>query len=365
MRKNVLAALRGSPVLRRPAVAGHGQGSAPMASGHRPNAGSVLKQVLFLQLCPKASAENIPEYVALRQCLQRGILLGWPRMVCLQTWIVLQGIRGKEGVEAAGEVMGIGVPSWSVDAYCEAFCKAWLLKYKAAKQSSGHAAALGHEEGLAQAMSGHWFVKTLRRQTQRVCILNLAEKMNAYRADVFGAEQVLEVKEEINQSGILLRLPTRKKQGAGLAKKTGYNAMNWARCFSLIMCDLYAAPPLRFSPVMWQTMLDCQGGNEVAEALLFFGVSSADDANELLDTCPALSWPTLFVALCESRQAWQHFRDEGAEFCRIVEYVQSREKKCSAFIRRVTHHIRERGAQGTNCFSVRLFLALSKRFPSR
>ena len=140
--------------------------------------------------------------------------------------------------------------------------------------------------------------------------------------------------------------------------------MNWTRCFSLIMCDLYAAPPLRFSPVMWQTMLDCQGGNEVAEALLFFGVSSADDANELLDTCPALSWPTLFVALCESRQAWQHFRDEGAEFCRIVECVQSREKKCSTFIRRVTHQIRERGAQGTNCFSVRLFLALRKRFPS-
>ena len=56
------------------------------------------------------------------------------------------------------------------------------------------AAAFGHEEGLAQAMSGHWFVKTLRRQAQRVCILNLAEKMNAYRADVFGAEQVLEVK---------------------------------------------------------------------------------------------------------------------------------------------------------------------------
>ena len=111
-------------------------------------------------------------------------------------------------------------------------------------------------------------------------------------------------------------------------------------------------------------MLDCQGGNEVAEALLFFGVSSAGDANEFLDTCPALSWPTLLVALCESRQAWQHFRNEGAEFCRIVECVQSREKKCSAFIRRVTHHIRERGAQGANCFSVRLLLALSKRFPS-
>ena len=98
---------------------------------------------------------NIPEYVALRECLQRGARVGWPRLVALQTWVVLQGIRGKKGVEAAGEVMGIGVPSWGVDAFCDAFCDAWLQKYAAGVQSSGHLAALGHEEGLAQSMSGN------------------------------------------------------------------------------------------------------------------------------------------------------------------------------------------------------------------
>ena len=99
-----------------------------MASLGRPSARTVLAQVLHLQLCPKASTENIPEYVALRECLQRGAHVGWPRLVVLQTWIVLQGIRGKEGVEAAGEVMGIGVPSWDVDASCDAFCDGWLQK---------------------------------------------------------------------------------------------------------------------------------------------------------------------------------------------------------------------------------------------
>ena len=137
--------------------------------------------------------------------------------------------------------------------------------------------------------------------------------------------------------------------------------MNWTRCFSLIMCDLYGATPLRFSPKMWQTMLDCQGGNEVAEACMFFEVRSAAEANDLLDTCTVLSWPTLFVALCESRQAWQHFRDEGAEFRRIVERVQSQPYKHSTMIRRLTNQIRERGAKGKTCFSTRLFLALRKK----
>ena len=78
-------------------------------------------RLLLLQLCPKASTEHIPEYVALRECLRRGAQLGWPHAVCLRTWIVLQGIRGEEGVQAAADIMAIGVPSWHVDAYWDVF----------------------------------------------------------------------------------------------------------------------------------------------------------------------------------------------------------------------------------------------------
>ena len=60
----------------------------------------LLIQVILLSLCPKASLQNIPEYVAMRDCLRRGAELGWPPAALLQTWLVLQGIRGKEGVEA-------------------------------------------------------------------------------------------------------------------------------------------------------------------------------------------------------------------------------------------------------------------------
>ena len=38
-------------------------------------------RLLLLQLCPKASTQHIPEYVALRKCLRRGAQLGWPRAV--------------------------------------------------------------------------------------------------------------------------------------------------------------------------------------------------------------------------------------------------------------------------------------------
>ena len=87
--------------------------------------------------------------------------------MCLQTWIVLQGIRGKEGVEAAAEIMGIGVPSWQVDAYWDVFCERWEARYHAAAQSTGRVAVFGHEEGLAQGMSGHHFVAALRCPVQR------------------------------------------------------------------------------------------------------------------------------------------------------------------------------------------------------
>ena len=68
-------------------------------------------------------------------------------------WIVDQGVRGKDGVEAAAEIISVGVPSWQVDA-CWVFCDGWEAPYRAAVQRTGSAAVFGHEENLAQGMSG-------------------------------------------------------------------------------------------------------------------------------------------------------------------------------------------------------------------
>jgi len=130
------------------------------------------------------------------------------------------------------------------------------------------------------------------------------------------------------------------------------------------MRELRGAAKFYFTKQMWKTMLQCQGGHEVREAMTFFGVEFAKDANALLQECPDLTWELLFVALCESRQAWQHFEDQGEEFCRIVAYVEAH-PQYSRVIRRLTDLIRERGARHQHCFSTRLFRALRKSIGRR
>ena len=141
---------------------------------------SLLIQVILLSLCPKASTQNIPEYVAMRDCLRRGAELGWPPAVLLRTWVVLQGIRGKEGVDAAADVMGIGIPSWDSEAYWDTFCDRWEDRYRAAVKNTGRVAVLGHEEGLAVGMTGHHFVAALRSPVQRHLVRELARKCEVY-----------------------------------------------------------------------------------------------------------------------------------------------------------------------------------------
>ena len=70
-------------VHRRPAAAADVPARRASSVGERTQAKGFLIQVLLLQLCPKASTQNFPEYVALRECLRRGAQLGWPHIVCL------------------------------------------------------------------------------------------------------------------------------------------------------------------------------------------------------------------------------------------------------------------------------------------
>ena len=321
----------------------------------------VLIRVLQLQLCPKASTENIPEYLALRECLKQGMDMGWTRAACMQTFVILQGIRGAKGVQVAAGIMGIGVPCWHVDRYCDKFCDEWLARYQLEVARTGRVAVLGHEEGLAQGLSGHHFVEALRSAEQRANVLMLAEKLRHYSAERFTSEEVLEVKRLINKSQLLLREATATRVAAGLGSSTGYNAMNWTRSFSLLLRDLHGAARVSFSEEMWETMLKCQGGHDVNEALAFFGVESWQAANDVLQCCPDLSWELLFVAICESRQAWQHFMDDGEEFLRIVEAVDAHAAKHGGLIKRLTRLLVQRGVRGNKCFSTRLFVTLKKR----
>jgi len=322
-------------------------------------------QVINYNLCPKALAENIPEYVVLRDVLQRGAKAGWPYVVWMQTWIVLQGIRGQQGVEEAKQIMGIGLPCWDTDAYCQDFCDAWLARYEAAVKRTGRAAVFSHEEGLAQGMSGHHFVQTLRSSKQINQIRQLAIQLQRYTAENFAAKEVLEVKDLINASGLLLRMPTKAKEGAGLASRTGYNGMNWTRILSLLLSDVFGAKPVAFTEEMWDKMLQCQGGHGLNEALQFFNVSTYIAANNLMRHVTTLTWELLFVAICESRQAWQYFKDNGERFRFIVKAVANHRLRYTRTINDLTKMIVNRGAKARKCFSVRLFIALCRRLRRR
>ena len=356
------AQLANRPVVYiRPAAADSSAFASHRLTQESQRSRNILIRVLQLQLCPKASTENIPEYVALRECLKRGAEMGWPRAACLQTFIILQGIRGAKGVKVAGDIMGIGVPCWHVDAYCDRFCDDWLARYELEVARTGRVAVLGHEEGLAQGLSGHHFVEALRLPEQRANVLVLAEKLRHYSADGFTSLEVLEVKRLINGSQLLLREATATRVAAGLASSTGYNAMNWTRAFSLLLREMHGAARISFSEEMWEIMLKCQGGHDVRQALAFFGVDSFQAANDVLQCCPDLSWELLFVAICESRQAWQHFKDDGDDFLRIVEAVDAHAAKHGGMIKRLTRLLVQRGVKADKCFSTRLFLTLKKK----
>ena len=133
--KRMLTADGGSALQGLPRAAGDRDAPAigrEGRSGELMEPKSLLIRVILLSLCPKASTQNIPEYVAMRDCLRRGAELGWPPAVLLRTWVVLQGIRGKEGVDAAADAMGIGIPSWDSEAYWDTFCDRWEDRYRAA-----------------------------------------------------------------------------------------------------------------------------------------------------------------------------------------------------------------------------------------
>ena len=91
-----------------------------------------------------------------------------------------------------------------------------------------------------------------------------------------------------------------------------------------------------------------------------FGASSPREANDIMRQCPVETWELLFVAICECRQAWQCFKDDGAQFTRIVQTVGAHPCKHGRTIRRYTKLLVKRGVMPRKCFSTRIIRALRK-----
>ena len=89
-----------------------------------------------------------------------------------------------------------------------------------------------------------------------------------------------------------------------------------------------------------------------------FGVVSHESANLLLDRCSHLSWALLPVALCETRQAFQGFGDDGFTFKRILMHVRKQLSLWAPLIQMKTEFLVAAGATSKECFSLRLFRLL-------
>ena len=205
----------------------------------------------------------------LRDVLQRGLDKGWPITAWLQTWIVLQGIRGKEGIQEAERAMGRDLPNWSNGRYAKGIAEKLLLRWVTAVARTQRIGVFSHEEGFHSGMGGHNYVNTLRCPRQRCNISHLAVNLEYLARDTFAVPDVLAVKQLVHKSGIMLRLATQTKEGAGLATQTSYNAMHWARSFSMLMRDVRGGHTLRFTEQLWAQMLRCQGGAQSKETLVF------------------------------------------------------------------------------------------------
>ena len=121
--------------------------------------------------------------------------------------------------------------------------------------------------------------------------------------DTFAVPDVLAVKHMLHKSGIMLRLASRTKAGAGLATQTSYNAMHWARSLSMLMRDVRGGQTLLFTEELWTHMLRCQGEAHLKEPFFLSQATDVPASNELLRVSPGLTCELLLVAMCDSRQA--------------------------------------------------------------
>ena len=128
----------------------------------------------------------------------------------------------------------------------------------------------------------------------------------------------------------------------------------------MLMRDVRGGQALLFTEELWSQMLRCQGGAHLKESLMCFQVTDFHAANELLRVFPGLTWELLFVAICESRQAYSSFADGGRTFTTILATVGAQRRRFTRIINSLTEHLVHKCVTQSNCFSTRLFTALAQ-----
>ena len=314
----------------------------------------------------------------------------WNTQQLAGTFIILRGIRGREGVQVALKYLrgkADNSPQWSDRAYLEAFVNHFEEAWADAVLDTRLASAFSHQEHQHAGLSGMNFVETLLPQsTELFGSGGLAERLAPYFATpgvTFNADVLLAFYNELVSAPILLRVAqsrvkelARRLLGKMHKCRTGaeprspprvsdgsYNSMDFLRCYSNVMCAVYGAPEPSFTQELWHKMIQCQTKPVETRALLRSFDMDMGGANELMATVPELNWTTFLVCLCEVRQAMGHTKASHASFCSLLRRVESN-PDLLAVIRDITTALVTEGATMRQCYCVRLCNALRDALPT-
>ena len=253
-------------------------------SGDAQNKGTLLRRVLHLQLCPKASLHKISEFGPVVELFSMAKAKKWKSYDIACTYLVCRGIRGREGVQVLHAFMrkrGDDVLNWGNDAHVLSFVDYFEHEWQKEVIKARLPSALSHQEGRHAGLSGMNFVETLKIPCNRhVLFRDVAVRLAPFFDEPaqLSPQKLLDFYTELVAT--LLPLSTdsfdvQRKAARLLGKNLkirseqvksriphasdmSYNSMDFLRLYSNIMTKVFMVPEVLFTTPLWDKMLKCQ-----------------------------------------------------------------------------------------------------------
>ena len=129
-----------------------------------------------------------------------------------------------------------------------------------------------------------------------------------------------------------------------------YNSMDFLRCYSNIMTEVFASPPVLFTHGLWTKMLRCQSKQAETSKLLAYFDIDMEAANLVIAETAGMNWTTFLICLCEVRQA---MGDDRESFIWLLQKLEVRPSLLGA-VDDIADAIVDEGATSSECYCVRL-----------
>jgi hypothetical protein len=268
-------------------------------------------------------------------------------------------------------------PDWGDNSYVKRFVDKFETLWRAEVQRTNTVSALSHQEHHHAGLSGMNFVETLKNANIRTSLLGPCG-MTARLAPFFDEPERLDANVLLNFYKVLVREPIhlrvenssvqnqaarilgkrQKKEKNEAESKTkpptvsdgSYNSMDYLRCYSNIMTEVFGSTPILFTQKLWKEMLRCQRKPTETRNLLSYLEVDMRTANSIVNATPDMNWTTFLVCICEVRQAMS--KDSDA-FLSLLEELEKRPELTEAIDDSI-RSIVEKGAVSTQCYCVRL-----------